>query len=75
MTTEEQLNVATIRRNKAASALGRAFDDLREAQELITNVEAKGSADLYDKIADAYQLVSALRSKVKSLEPTGLFGE
>jgi hypothetical protein len=75
MTTEEQLNVATIRRNKAASALSRAFDDLREAQELITNVEAKGSADLYDKIADAYQLVSALRSKVKSLQPTGLFGE
>lgn len=73
MTATEQISEATIQRDKAASALSRAFDALCEAQNLITNVEAKGSADLYDKIADAYQLVSALRSKVKAMQPTGLF--
>lgn len=73
MTTTEQISEATIRRDKAASALRCAFDALCEAQNLITDVEAKGSADLYDKIADAYQLVSALRSKVKAMQPTGLF--
>ena len=73
MTTTEQICEATIRRDKAALALNRAFDMLREAQNEITNVQANGSADMYDKIADAYQLVSALRSKVKSLQPTGLF--
>jgi len=73
MTTTEQISEATLRRNKAASALSRAFEALCESQNLITDVEAAGSADLYDQIADAYQLVSALRSKVKSLQPTGLF--
>jgi hypothetical protein len=56
MTTTEQISEATIRRDKAASALSRAFDALCEAQNIITDVEANG-----------------LRSKVRSLQPTGLF--
>lgn len=69
---ERQLEEAKILKGCAVSSLCRAFAELTDAQERITNVEGVGSAQLYDDIAAAYETVRKLRDRVRAMEPTGL---
>lgn len=73
--TANAIEEATIQKQKAVRALEQAHTWLRQAQNEITNVEDDGSlsADVYSKIADAYQMVESLRAKTMRIKPTGLF--
>jgi len=73
MTTERQIQLAKHRRDKAAHFVKNAITCLQQAQEEITNVEGKGSADLYSEIADHYDSLRPLVGKLERLEVTGLF--
>lgn len=74
MTTEPNLiDEANIRKQSTAALLDRAYTLLCEAQDRITDVEGPGSSDVYEEIANAYQSVQALRTKVLAIQPTGLF--
>lgn len=68
-----QIEEATILKGCVVSSLYRAFAELADAQEHITNIEGNGSPELYDEIATAYETVRKLRDRVLAMEPTGLF--
>lgn len=68
-----QIEDAKILKGCVVSSLCRAFAELADAQEHITSIEGKGSPELYDEIADAYETVRKLRDRVLAMEPTGLF--
>lgn len=72
-TKQDPIERAKELQSQASLALSRAFDELCDAQNLLTDVEGNGSADIYSEIADAYQHVAQLRDKVQALKPTGLF--
>lgn len=70
---ERQIKDAEILKGCVVSSLYRAFAELTDAQEHITNIEGDGSSELYDEIATAYATVRHLRDRVLAMTPTGLF--
>ena len=72
-TKDEQIAEAEQRKTNTAQLLEEAFSILNEAQNQITNVEGKGSANIYDGIADAYQAVAKLGEQTRRMRATGLF--
>lgn len=72
-TKDDRIGVAEQRKRNAAQMLEDAYAILCEAQNQITNVEGKESADIYDGIADAYQAVAKLGEQTRRMKATGLF--
>lgn len=72
-TKAEKIAQAEELKRNAAKLLEEAYAVLCEAQNQITNVEGKGSCDIYEGLADAYQTVAELAEKTRRMKATGLF--
>lgn len=69
---QDKIARAEQKKRDAAELISKAFSALTEAQNLIGGVEGNGFADVYEDLADTYQQVSRLRTKLLAMNPTGL---